>query len=64
MPGLIQALCWSKAALHCPSTSAWKWLDGKTPPRAFVHTERTWRPLTFSVIHTILFIATVFLSSV
>lgn len=34
MPSLIQALCWSKAALHCPSTSAWKWLDGKTPPRA------------------------------
>lgn len=32
-PGLIQALCWSSAAPRCPGTSAWKWLNGKTPQR-------------------------------
>lgn len=40
MLALIQALCWSypgsvlvQSALHCPDTSAWKWLNGKTPQR-------------------------------
>lgn len=63
-PGLIQALCWSSAALRCPGTSAWKWLNGKTPQRTLSSQKGVGGPHTLSVIHTGLFIAAVFFSSI
>lgn len=68
MLALIQALCWSypgsvlvQSALHCPDTSAWKWLNGKTPKG---QTERGWRLHTLSVILTIFFIVAIFFLSI
>lgn len=71
MPGLIQALCWSypgsvlvQGCPELPQHLRMEVAGWQNPTKGIVHTERAWRPHTFSVIHTILFIAAVFFSSI
>lgn len=70
-PGLIQPLCWSYPAsvlVQCcpalPRHLRMEVAEWQNPSEDIVQTERGWRPHTLSVTDTILFIATVFFTSI